>query len=210
MAHHRRVTPAPPTRWEQTVTGERWDFYVAKFDRHVTEGDDLEGEARFVDALAPRGAQVLDGGTGTGRVAAALTRMGHRAIGVDRDGGLLDRARSLYPGVPYLRSDLLELDPEALADEGFDAPFDIVALPGNVLVYVAAGTEREVIERMHGLLAPAGRLVVGFATDRDYTVADFDEDLAAAGFTLEHRFATWHLDPWTPDADWQVSVARRP
>jgi len=65
MARHRRVSPAPPTRWEQTVTGERWDFYVEKFERHVADGDDLDGEARFLDAMAPRGAQILDGGAGT-------------------------------------------------------------------------------------------------------------------------------------------------
>jgi len=154
MAAHRRGSAAPPTRWEQTVTGDHWDFYAEKFERHVADGDDLEGEARFLDALAPRNAQILDGGTGTGRVAAALTRMGHRALGVDRDGGLLDRARAHYPGVPYLRSDLLELDPDVLADEGFAGPFDIVALPGNVLVYVAPGTEREVLETAHRLLTP--------------------------------------------------------
>jgi len=209
MAAHRRGSAAPPTRWEQTVTGDRWDFYAEKFERHVADGDDLEGEARFLDALALRNAQILDGGTGTGRVAAALTRMGHRALGVDRDGRLLDRARAHYPGVPYLRSDLLELDPDVLADEGFAGPFDIVALPGNVLVYVAPGTEREVLETAHRLLTPTGRVVVGFATDRDYAVADLDADLGATGFTLEHRFATWHLDPWTLDADWHVSVGRR-
>ncbi len=206
MARHRH---APPTRWEQTVTGERWDFYVEKFDRHLTDGDDLDGEARFIDALAPRGAQILDGGAGTGRVAAALTRMGHRALGVDRDGRLLEHARRRYPGVPYLTSDLLELEPLVLAEEGFGDPFDVIALPGNVLVYVAAGTEREILQTLSRLLAVGGRLVVGFATDRDYRVTDLDTDLAATGFTLEHRFATWHLDPWHEDADWQVRVARR-
>ena len=210
MAHHRRGPSAPPTRWEQTVTGKRWDFYVEKFDRHVADGDDLDGEARFIDALAPRGAQILDGGAGTGRVAAALTRMGHRCLGVDRDAGLLDRARTGYPGVSYLTSDLLNLDPDVLADEGFAGAFDIVALPGNVLVYVAPGTERAILEQVHRLLVPDGRLVVGFATDREYAVPDFDADLAAIGFTLEHRFATWQLDRWTPDDDWHVSVARRP
>lgn len=209
MAHHRRGT-SPPTRWEETITGQHWDDYVARFDRFAARGDDLEGEARFIDALAPRRARILDGGAGTGRVAAALTRMGHRAIGVDRDGGLLDHARASHPGVPYLTSDLLELDAEVLADEGFAEPFDIVALPGNVLVYVAAGTEREVLGTAYALLMPGGRLVIGFATDREYAVTDLDADLAAVGFILEHRFATWHLDPWADDADWQVSVARRP
>lgn len=209
MAHHRHGT-APPTRWEETVTGERWDHYVDRFDRLVAQGDDLEGEARFIDALAPRGARILDGGAGTGRVAAALTRMGHLTIGVDRDAGLLEHARANHPGVPFLTSDLLEIDAAVLADEGFADPFDIVALPGNVLVYVAPGTERDVLRTAYTLLVPDGRLVVGFATDREYAVADLDADLTAVGFMLEHRFATWHLGPWVDGAEWQVSVARRP
>ncbi|MEO7060935.1 MAG: methyltransferase domain-containing protein, partial [Lapillicoccus sp.] len=147
MAHHRHGT-SPPTRWEETMTGEDWDQYVARFDRLAAQGDDLEGEARFIDALAPRGARILDGGAGTGRVAAALSRMGHRAIGVDRDAGLLEHARATHPGVPYLTSDLLELDAETLADEGFGDPFDVVALPGNVLVFVAPGTESDVLRTM--------------------------------------------------------------
>jgi len=209
MAHHRHGT-APTTRWEATVTGADWDSYVARFDQLVVSGDDLEGEARFINALAPRGAVILDGGAGTGRVAAALTRMGHRAIGVDRDAGLLQHARADHPGVPYLTSDLLEIDAAVLADEGFEGPFDVVALPGNVLVFVAPGTEREVLHTAYTLLATGGRLVIGFATDRDYAVGDLDADLTAVGFVLEHRFATWHLDPWVDDAPWQVSVARRP
>ena len=45
---------------------------------------------------------------------------------------------------------------------------------GNVMVYLAAGTEREVLRVLSGLLVPGGRIVTGFATDRDYTVADLD------------------------------------
>lgn len=192
------------------MTGAAWDGYVERFDRLADDGDDLDGEARLIDALAPRGARILDGGAGTGRVAAALTRMGHLALGVDRDAGLLEHARSRHPGVPYLTSDLLDLDEAVLADEGFGEPFDLVALPGNVLVFVAPGTEREVLATAYGLLVAGGRLVVGFATDREYAVPQLDTDLAAVGFVLEHRFATWQLDPWSDDADWQVSVARRP
>lgn len=190
--------------------GERWDFYVAKFARHVAEGDDLDGEARFVDMMAPRRASILDGGTGTGRVAAALHERGHHVIGVDRDRRLVRKAKETYAGVPYLACDLLELTPHLLASEGFPEPFDIVALPGNVLVYVARGTELDVLAAMGQLLKPGGRLVAGFATDRDYTVADFDRDIPTAGFILEHRFGTWHLDPWMANADWQVTVLRRP
>jgi hypothetical protein len=36
-----------------------------------------------------------------------------------------------------------------------------------------------------------------------------DVDLTTAGFVLEHRFATWNLNPWTDDADFAVSILRR-
>jgi SAM-dependent methyltransferase len=201
--------PAPPTRWELTVVGAKWDWYVDRFDRQYREGADLEGEARFIDMMAARSSTVLDGGCGTGRVSGALHRMGHRVVGIDRDAGLIDLARRRYPGPPFVVSDLL-LAPNALAAAGESTSFDIVALPGNVMVYLAPGTERDVLRVMAGLLVPGGRLVTGFHTDRHYRVDALDADAAAVGLVVEHRFATWHLDPWTSEADWAVTVLRRP
>ncbi len=152
----------PPTRWERTVTGDRWDFYVDRFAREFAEGTDLEGEARFVDVLAPRRARVLDGGCGTGRIAAALHRMGHTAVGVDRDGGLVRIAADRYPGPTFITADLLALTPDLLTGAGAPTTFDVIVLAGNVLVYVAPGTERAVLGVLAGLLAPDGRIVAGF------------------------------------------------
>lgn len=199
----------PPTRWELTVTGDKWDFYVDRFAREYAEGADLEGEARFIDVLAPRGARVLDAGCGTGRVTAALTRMGHRVIGADRDAGLVGVAVDRYPAARYLVADLLTLTPELLEAAGGPETFDIVVVAGNVMVYLAAGTEREVLRVLSGQLVPGGRIVTGFATDREYTVANLDTDAEAVGLVVEHRFATWHLDPWTENADWAVTVMKR-
>lgn len=209
--HHAPVTDpsTPPTRWELTVVGDKWDWYVNRFNRQVAEGNDLEGEARFLDMMADRGSTILDGGCGTGRVAAALHRMGHRVVGLDRDAGLIEIARRRYPGPPFLVGDLLAA-PQALAAAGQPTGFDLVALPGNVMVYLAPGTERDVLAVLGGLLRPGGRLVTGFATDRDYTVTALATDAEAVGLAVEHRFATWHLDPWTPAADWAVTVLRRP
>jgi SAM-dependent methyltransferase len=188
-------TEPPLTRWEQQVVGERWTFYTDRFDMMTAEGADLEGEARFVDAMAQRGSAVLDAGCGTGRIAAALTRMGHRAIGVDKDQGLIDIATGRYPGVSYLTSDLLLLTPELLEASGGPADFDIIALPGNVLVYLAPGSERQLLALLTGLLRPSGRIVAGFATDRDYSPAQLVADAAEVGL-------------WTEDADWLVVVLR--
>ncbi len=86
----------------------------------------------------------------------------------------------------------------------------MIVLAGNVMVYLAPGTERQVLRVLAGLLVPGGRLVTGFATDRDYRVADLDRDAGAVGLRMEHRFATWHLDPWFTGADWAVTVLARP
>ena len=204
-------TPAsPPTRWEQQVVGERWTFYTDRFDQMIAGGADLEGEPRFLDAIVARGSAVLDAGCGTGRIAAALARMGHRTLGVDKDAGLVEIAAGRYPGVPYLARDLLLLTSQACAAAGGPDGFDVVALPGNVMVYLAPGRERDVLANLAGLLRPAGRIVAGFATDRDYRPAAFCADAEAIGLTVEHHFATWQLDPATPSSDWAVIVLRAP
>ncbi|MEO5834688.1 MAG: class I SAM-dependent methyltransferase [Nakamurella sp.] len=198
----------PPTRWEGESVGEQWTSYRERFAELVASGADLDGEARLLDAMVPRGAAVLDGGCGTGRVTDALRRRGHHVVGVDRDEGLLAAAREWYPESRYLVSDLLALDIGTLAAVGAPTAFDLVALPGNVLVYVAPGTERAVLGVLAGLLRPGGRVVAGFATDRSYGVAGLDADAAALGLAVEHRWSTWDLEPWRVDADWCVTVLR--
>jgi len=69
------------------------DWYVERFRSMVEAGDDLDGEARFVDALAPRQARILDAGCGPGRVGSALARLGHEVVGVDVDPSA-DRPRA--------------------------------------------------------------------------------------------------------------------
>ena len=101
--------------------------------------------------------------------------------------------------MPYLVRDLMQLDADALDAVGAPTAFDVVAIPGNVMVYLAPGTERAVLSRLAALTKPGGRIVAGFATDREYRVADLDADAAALGLSLEFRFATWQLDPFDDD-----------
>jgi SAM-dependent methyltransferase len=178
-------------------------WYIERFRRLAAAGDDLDGEARFVDAMVARGSRILDAGCGPGRVGAALQARGHTVVGVDVDAALIEAARADHPGPRWLVADLasLELD---------EAPFDLAVLAGNVLVFVAPGSEGTVLERVAAQVRPDGAVVTGFATDRDYGVADLDRDAEAAGLVVEHRFATWDLRPWRPDAGWAVTVLRKP
>ena len=189
------------TRWFEEWSDAERTSYATRFVRLARRGQDIDGEARFVDALADRGSRILDAGCGTGRVAAALAARGHDARGVDADATLIEAGREQYPGLPLEHRDLLDLT----ADDG---PFELVVAAGNVLVYVDPGTEAAVLRALASVLAPGGAAVFGFATDRAYTIADLDRDAAAVGWHLVHRFSTWQLDPWTDDADWAVSVFR--
>jgi 2-polyprenyl-3-methyl-5-hydroxy-6-metoxy-1,4-benzoquinol methylase len=177
--------------------------YIDRFRAMAAAGDDLDGEARLVDALVPRRSRVLDAGCGPGRLGGALFARGHTVVGVDVDPELLHAARADHPGPRWIEADLatLRLD---------EAPFDAAVLAGNVLVFVTPGSERQVLDRVVAHVRPDGLVVTGFATDRAYTVPDFDRDCTAVGLILEHRFATWDLRPWRAGADWAVSVLRAP
>jgi SAM-dependent methyltransferase len=193
-------------RWVTDTAEGHSQWYVERFRRMAAEGADLAGEARLVDAMLPRGARVLDAGCGPGRVGAELHARGHTVVGVDVDPVLVEAARHDHPGPTWLVGDLAHLD---LPAEGVAEPFDLAVLAGNVMVFVAPGTEAEVLRRVAAHVVPGGAVVTGFHTDRELTVAHFDEAVTEAGLRLEHRFATWDLAAWRDDADFAVSVLRR-
>ncbi|MGS2618823.1 class I SAM-dependent methyltransferase [Micromonospora sp. LZ34] len=198
---------ANPTRWATDTGPEHSQWYIDRFRRLAAEGADLAGEARLLDAMVAPRSRVLDAGCGTGRVGAALAARGHTVVGVDADPALVEAARVDYPGPRWLVADLAELD---LAAAGEPEPFDAAVVAGNVMAFVAPGTERAVLRRIAAHLRPDGVVAVGFGTDRGYPLTDFDADAVAAGLRLEHRFATWDLRPWRDDSDFAVSVLRRP
>lgn len=190
-------------RWFTDLDEGHSAAYVRQFRGLAAAGADLAGEARFVDALLPRGARVLDAGCGPGRVGAALHERGHTVVGVDADEVLIAAALADHPGPTWLVGDLTRIELDG-------PPFDLAVLAGNVMVFLEPGTESLVLSRLAGHVRPGGAVVAGFATDRPYSVPDFDRDVAAAGLVLEHRFATWDLRPWDDAADWAVSVLRVP
>ena len=178
--------------------------YIDRFARLRESGADLDGEARFVDALLPRAARVLDAGCGTGRVGGALAARGHEVSGVDLDAELLAAARADFPGSRWLPGNLASLDLRDAA--GTRDTFDVVVCPGNVLAFVAPGTAGEVLKSLAAHLAPRGRLVVGFSLLKDYALADFEADAPAAGLEIVARFSTWDLRPPGPDSDFIVAL----
>ncbi len=159
----------------------------------------VHGEADFLCRFEPL--SVLDAGCGTGRVAIELARRGVEVVGVDLDPPMLAEARAKAPDLAWVEADLVDLD--------LGRTFDVVATPGNVMLFVARGTEGDVVRRLAAHLADEGVLVAGFQLTARYQLAHYDADCDAAGLDLVERYATWECDPWIAGGDYAVSVHRR-
>ena len=191
-----------------SLTGRGFDgrAYQARFDQLASEGHDVHGEADLVWSYAPTA--VLDAGCGTGRVAIELARRGVAVVGVDRDESMLAEATRLGGAVPggevpveWFRSDLAGMD--------LGRRFELVVMAGNVPLFTAPDLRKPMVASVASHVAPLGRLVAGFQTDRDYELADYDSACSQAGLSLEDRWSTWDRQLWTPSSPYAVSVHRR-
>ncbi|MDX8053879.1 class I SAM-dependent methyltransferase [Lentzea sp. BCCO 10_0798] len=169
--------------------------YQRRFDSLAESGMDVHGEATFVRAFEP--ASVLDAGCGTGRVGIELARHGIEVVGADVDASMLAHARKQAPDIPWVLSDLAELD--------LGRTFDVVVMAGNVPLFTPPGTQAALVA---GVARHVGNvLIAGFSLDRGYTADDYDEHCEQAGLTLVERFATWDRKPFE-GGDYAVTVSR--
>ena len=202
------MTSSPQPRWFTDTQPGHSQWFIERFRTLEAQGADLLGEARFADMLLERGSRVLDAGCGTGRLAQALHEAGHTSYGVDVDPALIEVAGTDHPGPSYAVVDLSELSLDDVDGE----PVDLTICAGNVMVFLAEGTEERVLERLCGVTRPGGRVVLGFRRGPNYPFEQYDADLADLAqrgiARVEHRFSTWHLDPYDDDADFGVTVLR--
>lgn len=197
--HHEVMT----SRWQQTGAPRGAD-YDARWQELAESGENIHGEADLVESLlAGEGQSVLDAGCGTGRVAIELARRGQRVWGVDSDPRMLQTAKTKAPELPWHHADLAKL-PDTLPDS-----FDLVLLAGNVMIFLAPGTEADVVDALAGRLSPGGLLVAGFSLRPDQlTLEQYDRLAESAGLRLLHRWATWDREPYS-GGDYAVSVHAR-
>lgn len=206
------TTERPLTRWEETDNTHGYGSYFAEL---LAAGTDVYGEARLADVLSPRKATILDAGCGMGRIGGALHHMGHTVVGVDLDAGLLAQATETYPDLPTVQSRLDDLTPALLTEHGHPTQFDTITVVGNVMILLAPDTEVLVLHRLRDLLAPEGRILVGFHTDAtppnslQYSPEVFAEHVAQVGLHIESRFGTYDLRPYQPTDNYVVHILTR-
>lgn len=186
-------------------------WYRERFRAMAAAGDDIVGEARFIDAMAPRGSRVLDAGCGGGRVAGYLAEAGHTVVGVDGDPVLIEAAQVDYPhpNATWLVSNLAELDLRRSGVTESFAPFDVIVCAGNVMTFLAPSTRRPVLTNFADHLAPDGRAVIGFGAGRGYDYDAFFADAKAAGLKRHLLLSTWDIRPFTPGSDFVVALFTR-
>ena len=187
----------PPNRW-LAEAGGRASTYDDRWAEMAAKGESVHGEADFVCSLGPDA--VLDAGCGTGRVAVELARRGLDVVGVDLDPAMLAKARLKDPELRWVEADLVTLD--------LGRVFDVVVAAGNVMIYLAPGTEARVVAALSRHLRPGGLLVAGFQLDAGLDLATYDAHTAAARLEPAERWATWDKQRYD-GGRYAVSVHRR-
>ena len=198
------MTPTPDgeNRW-LAEAGGRSGTYDRRWEELAARGEPVHGEADLVASLSPAAASVLDAGCGTGRVGIELARRGIDVVGVDVDPSMLDVARAKAPELTWVLSDL--------ADVALGRTFDVVVLAGNVMIFLARGTEGRVVANLASHLDPGGTLVAGFSLEPGrLDLATYDGHAAAAGLVPAGRWSTWEQGSFTPGGAYAVSAHRRP
>lgn len=188
------------SRWSERDDVLRGDDYDARWRALAASGESVHGEADLVSSFSP--ATVLDGGCGTGRVAIELGRRGVEVVGVDLDAGMLDSARVKAPDLEWVLADLAAVD--------LDRQFDVVCMPGNVMIFVSPGTEAQVLANMTRHTNVGGLVIAGFQLGPDrLSLIDYDAYCGESDLEMVDRFATWDQQPFVVGCDYAVSVHRR-
>lgn len=204
-----RLVPTDPDLSNAAVVSARWvdwrrridiEAYDERFERMAAAGQNVHGEADFIASFSP--ASILDAGCGTGRIAIELTRRGFDVVGVDLDADMIAQAVRKAPDHAWLVDDLGRMQ--------LDRRFDLIAMPGNVMLFCEPDDRRLIVHNLAQHLLPGGRLIAGFSLEAaGYSLVEWDAHCAASGLEMDARYATWERSPYVAGGGYHVSVHRR-
>ncbi|MGW6708063.1 class I SAM-dependent methyltransferase [Streptomyces sp. NPDC054956] len=187
---------------EHSSAAEVFDDLVERYEEAFGEVPAQLEALDWLTARLPRGARVLDVGSGTGRpTAQALAAAGCAVTGIDVSGEMVALARGRVPAATFEQADVRTYTPER---GGFDAVCSFFPLLMMDQPEVAAS-----LARMASWLAPGGYLVLATVpgdirnldiewmghrvTVSSLSTADHLATLAAAGLdVLEHHTRVFH------------------
>ena len=191
--------PLTSSRWSGRTDLVQGDRYDARWEQLAESGQNIHGEADFVEAYGPL--SVLDDGCGTGRVAMELYRRGIDVVGVDLDERMLGTARRKAPDLSWVSGDLTTLE--------LGRTFDAAVLAGNVMIFVLPGSEKAVLSSVANHLTTNGVLIAGFEIKPDaISLAEYDSVMSEIGMEPTGRWSTWQRDPYQGQR-YAVSTHRR-
>ncbi|MEU0090245.1 methyltransferase domain-containing protein [Kribbella sp. NPDC006257] len=139
-----------------------YDTVAADYARIVDSGfpEELPILTNFA-SLVGAGGQVLDAGCGPGRVTALLRSLGLDAFGIDLSPGMIEVARRDHPELRFEVGSMTALDLPDGELGGIVSWWSVIHLPSEALA--------EAFAEFHRVLAPGGRLLVGFHVGTDST-----------------------------------------
>ena len=185
----------------------RGDVYDARFTALERSGQDVHGEAHFVAALGV--SSVLDAGVVQAEWRSSWHTVVSTSWGSISIATMLAVARRKAPHLAWYEGDLATLELARPEMPGHRYLFDAIVLAGNVMIFLAPGSEVTVVANLARYLAPGGRWWRGFSSfPGGLTLAHYDAYAAQAGLALAERWATWDRHPWSPESDYAVSVHR--
>ena len=119
---------------------------------------------------------------------------------MDLDQAMLEAARGKAPQISWVLADLVSFETEER--------FDLIALPGNVMIFLQPGTEHQTISNLVNFMTEDGILITGFQLSKaTLQLNDYDSAAEKSGLELAGRWATWGRAPFT-GGDYVVSAHR--
>jgi trans-aconitate methyltransferase len=144
--------------------------------------ESLKRVIEIIARQAPKDGTLVDLMCGPGYLLGRLaqTRPDLTLSGVDIDPRYIDHSKKKYPGIAFLKKDIMVWEP--------DQEHDIVVCTGS-LHHIPYGMQEEAMQRMAAMARPGGTVVISDAYIDDYS-DEMQRQVEAAKLGMEYLLAT--------------------